>query len=103
MASPVVKACLKSVKFQFVIFVLSGSGISKASACSNASVRRDVIHSGSFLSLENCSIYSLSNGNFVSTVIHYPSLYVLFVFNGFVFNAQLFFNPLITFIFESLG
>src|SRR5699024_12327709 len=61
--------CLKFVKFHLLIFVLSGFGSSKEFAKSKPSRRNACIHSGSLCFLENCSIYSLSKGNFVTVVI----------------------------------
>src|SRR5699024_6136704 len=58
-----------SVKFQRLIFVLSGFGSSRLFASSSASNRNSFIQAGSLCFSEYSVIYFSSYGNFVNVVI----------------------------------
>src|SRR5699024_9193604 len=61
--------CLNSVKFQRLIFVLSGFGSSRLFASSSASNRNSFIQAGSLCFSEYSVIYFSSYVNFVNVVI----------------------------------
>src|SRR5699024_7163972 len=61
--------CLNSVKFQRLIFVLSGFGSSRLFASSSASNRNSFIQAGSLCFSDYSVIYFSSYGNFVNVVI----------------------------------
>src|SRR5699024_5314958 len=72
--APFSDVCLKLVKFQRLIFVLSGLGNSRLFAKSKPSKRISFIHVGSLCSAEKSATYFSSNGNFVTVVIALPLL-----------------------------
>src|SRR5699024_6386095 len=61
--------CLNSVKFQRLIFVLSGFGSSRLFASSSALIRYSFFLDGSLFFSEFYVIYFSSYGNFVNVVI----------------------------------
>src|SRR5699024_7409450 len=80
--------CLNSVKFQRLIFVLSGFGSSRLFASSSASNRNSFIQAGSLCFSEYSVIYFSSYGNFVNVVITLSILTSSFIIMLLLFLLQ---------------
>src|SRR5699024_3876800 len=80
--------CLNSVKFQRLIFVLSGFGSSRLFASSSASNRNSFIQAGSLCFSEYSVIYFSSYGNFANVVITLSLLTSSFTIMLHLFRLQ---------------